>query len=223
MSDSKTMPQKPVTARDILWYIPNKIGYVRVITAIISFFTMANHPIYTAITYTISCLLDAMDGAMARKYNQCSKLGAVLDMVTDRSTTSGLLCFLSVAYPEYCVAFQLLLGLDLSSHYMHMYASLSGGNASHKQVNKESSRLLHLYYSRRDVLFITCFFNEAFYAGLYMCVFERYYTFGKCVVIVSLPLYLFKQVANVVQLKRAALILANIDAKDVNERNQAAK
>lgn len=50
-----------------------------------------------------------------------SRFGAVLDMVTDRSTTAGLLCHLCVLYPAWTLAFQLLLALDLSSHYMHMY------------------------------------------------------------------------------------------------------
>ena len=83
-----------VTAKDVVWYIPNKIGYMRVITAIISFATMRDYPFLTMLVYGVSCLLDALDGTMARKYNQVSRLGAVLDMVTDRSTTSGLMCYL---------------------------------------------------------------------------------------------------------------------------------
>lgn len=223
MSDSKQQKKPAVTARDVLWYIPNKIGYTRVITAILSFMTMQNYPIWTAILYTTSCLLDALDGTMARKYNQCSGLGAVLDMVTDRSTTSGLMCFLCMAYPQYAVIFQTLLAIDISSHYMHMYSSLTGGATSHKQVSAESSKLLHLYYTRRDVLFTVCFFNESFYAGLYMMAFPNHYTFGKWVTIVSTPLYLFKQFANLLQLQRAALILANIDANAANADKKETK
>ncbi|CCD22629.1 CDP-diacylglycerol--inositol 3-phosphatidyltransferase NDAI_0A04730 [Naumovozyma dairenensis CBS 421] len=208
----------PITAKAVLWYIPNQIGYMRVLTAIISFFTMANHPVMTGLVYTVSCLLDALDGTMARKYNQVSSLGAVLDMVTDRSTTSGLICFLCYKFPNLCVILQILISLDISSHYMHMYATLSSGGSSHKQVGKESSRLLHLYYTRRDVLFTICFFNESFYGGLYLYGFESYKTFGKWVLLISLPGYIFKQVANVIQLQRAALILASSDAANANEK-----
>ena len=130
MSTNST-PEK-VTAEHVLWYIPNKIGYVRVITAALSFFVMKNHPTAFTWLYSTSCLLDALDGTMARKYNQVSSLGAVLDMVTDRSSTAGLMCFLCVQYPQWCVFFQLMLGLDITSHYMHMYASLSAGKTSHK-------------------------------------------------------------------------------------------
>lgn len=71
--------------------------------------------------YATSCLLDAADGVAARLFKQCSQFGAVLDMVTDRSTTAGLLCQLCVLYePKWTLVFQLLLALDLSSHYMHM-------------------------------------------------------------------------------------------------------
>ena len=100
---------------------------------------MSYHPKYCTIAYCVSCLLDAADGHAARAMNQTSKFGAVLDMVTDRlvslpfmfsctahkgdcrCTTSTLLCYLSSAYPKYVIAFQFLITLDFSSHYMHMY------------------------------------------------------------------------------------------------------
>lgn len=51
-----------------------------------------------------------------------TKFGAVLDMVTDRSTTAGLVVHLAQVYPpSWTLAWQLLIALDLSSHYMHMY------------------------------------------------------------------------------------------------------
>lgn len=212
------MPAGSTTANTVFWYIPNQIGYMRVLTAVISFFTMHNYPVFTGLVYGISCLLDALDGTMARKYNQVSTLGAVLDMVTDRSTTSGLTCFLCYKFPSWCVIFQLLLALDISSHYMHMYATLSSGTTSHKNVSNESSKLLHLYYTRRDVLFTICFFNESFYGGLYLFAYDNYHTFGKWVALISLPGFIFKQITNVIQLQRAALILATSDATKANER-----
>ena len=45
-----------------------------------------------------------------------------------RCTTSCLLCYLTSAYPEWALAFQFLITLDFSSHYMHMnrYVMLYG-------------------------------------------------------------------------------------------------
>ena len=77
---------------------------------------------YCTVAYFVSCMLDAVDGHVARMLGQSSRFGAVLDMVTDRCTTSCLLCFLSSAYPPWALLFQGLIALDFASHYMHMYS-----------------------------------------------------------------------------------------------------
>jgi CDP-diacylglycerol--inositol 3-phosphatidyltransferase len=110
---------------------------------------MPLHPRTCSILYSISCLLDALDGYAARYFEQSTKFGAVLDMVTDRCTTACLLVFLSSAFPRWAIVFQGLLSLDFASHYMHMYSSLSAGNSSHKNVDKSQSWLLNLYYTNR--------------------------------------------------------------------------
>ena len=43
-----------------------------------------------------------------------------LEFSTRSCTTSCLLCYLTSAYPEWALAFQFLITLDFSSHYMHM-------------------------------------------------------------------------------------------------------
>ncbi|SCV03127.1 LAMI_0H05688g1_1 [Lachancea mirantina] len=213
---------KRVTPAQVLWYIPNQIGYSRVITAVLSLFLMQKHPLWTTGVYGVSCLLDALDGTMARKYGQTSQFGAVLDMVTDRSTTTCLMCFLCIKFPQYAPVFQLLVSLDISSHYMHMYATLSSGGTSHKNIEKEQW-LLNLYYSRRSVLFTVCAFNEMFYVALYLYAFPqlKHYNvpfvgpthIGGLLAVLCLPGYVFKQIANVVQLKRAAILMATRDAE----------
>jgi hypothetical protein len=87
----------------------------------------------------------------ARRYNQSTTFGAVLDMVTDRCTTSCLLVFLASAWPRWSIVFQGLISLDLASHYIHMYATLTMGaqGQSHKKVDSSRSRILHLYYTNR--------------------------------------------------------------------------
>ncbi len=96
------------------------LGYARIILAILSFIHVSRPFLFLPL-YSLSCLLDAVDGHAARLLDQCSRLGAVLDMVTDRSSTAGLTAYLGHIYPEYMAVFLVLIGLDLSSHYMHMY------------------------------------------------------------------------------------------------------
>ncbi|CAP71053.1 uncharacterized protein PODANS_6_4230 [Podospora anserina S mat+] len=161
-------------AENIFLFYPNLIGYARIILAVASLYYMPIHPRTCTLLYSISCLLDALDGIAARAYNQSTRFGAVLDMVTDRCTTSCLLTFLASAFPRWAILFQLLISLDLASHYMHMYATLAlgGSNTSHKNVDKSRSFLLNLYYTNKNVLFIACFLNEAFFVGLYLLSFS---------------------------------------------------
>ncbi|KAI8955176.1 CDP-diacylglycerol-inositol 3-phosphatidyltransferase-like protein PIS [Xylaria longipes] len=161
-------------AENIFLFWPNLIGYFRIVLAIASLYYMPLHPRTCSLLYSISCLLDALDGYAARYFNQSTRFGAVLDMVTDRCTTSCLLVFLSSAFPRWAIVFQGLISLDFASHYIHMYATLAmGGSAeSHKNVDKSRSWLLNLYYTNRTVLFITCALNELFFIALYLLSFS---------------------------------------------------
>jgi len=72
-------------------------------------------------------------------------------MVTDRCTTTCLLVFLATAKPRWSMVFQLLISLDFTSHYMHMYATLTmgGSGQSHKKIDEKRSRIMHLYYTNK--------------------------------------------------------------------------
>ncbi|KAJ8069859.1 hypothetical protein OCU04_000273 [Sclerotinia nivalis] len=133
---------------------------------------MPLHPRTCSFLYTISCLLDAADGAAARKFNQSTRFGAVLDMVIDRCTTSSLMVFLASAFPRWSIIFQILISLDLASHYMHMYATLAMGGSSHKQMDKKVPRAMQLYYTNKNVLFTVCAMNELFFIALYLLSFS---------------------------------------------------
>merc|ERR1712000_244208 len=159
---------------NIFLFIPNIIGYVRIILAVASLYYMPLHPRTCSGLYSFSCILDAADGMAARRYNQGATFGAVLDMVTDRCTTSCLLVFLASAFPRWSIVFQGLISLDLASHYMHMYATLvvGGVDSSHKNIDKSQSWLLNMYYTNKNVLFTFCALNELFFIALYLLSFS---------------------------------------------------
>lgn len=171
---AQAVPEPPKSNENIFLFVPNLIGYARVILAVISLYYMPLHPRRCSFLYSVSCLLDALDGYAARKYQQSTRFGAVLDMVTDRCTTTCLLVFLSTAKPGLSMIFQLLISLDFTSHYMHMYATLAmgGSNSSHKQIDESRNWIMHLYYSNRNVLFVCCAMNELFFIGLYLLCFS---------------------------------------------------
>src|SRR3990167_5147863 len=100
---------------DVLYNFANLVGYVRVGILIILLFAFFNYPIFSATLYVTSLLLDGVDGYLARKLNQQSNFGAILDMVTDRTSVALLLIVLDIIYPGLFVFFTFLLLLDLAS------------------------------------------------------------------------------------------------------------
>jgi hypothetical protein len=95
-----------------------------------------------------------------------------------------------------------------------MYASLLGGLGSHKDVQ---SPLLRFYYWK-PVLFMVCSCTEMWYVSLYALSFTQ----GPLIMgvpmvsgvfVLCTPFFIFKQVANFVQLAVAADALVAYDAR----------
>ncbi|KAI9486015.1 MAG: CDP-alcohol phosphatidyltransferase-domain-containing protein [Benjaminiella poitrasii] len=215
MSSSIKDVHPPRTNENVFLFIPNLIGYTRIILASLSLYYMPWHPKVCVSLYCISCLLDAVDGNAARYFNQCSRFGAVLDMVTDRCTTTCLLCFLSLKYPQWTILFQFLISLDFSSHYMHMYSSMVSGSSSHKKISEKQNFFLRMYYTNNIVLFIMCAGNELFFVLLYVLRFNGPISgFWWMSLIVTGVICFAKQFVNVIQIVNASKTLANTDLED---------
>ncbi|XP_046840721.1 CDP-diacylglycerol--inositol 3-phosphatidyltransferase-like [Xenia sp. Carnegie-2017] len=212
-------------AENVFLFVPNLIGYARIIFAFVSFHYMADRPILFFVLYLISSLLDAFDGHFARLLGQASKFGAMLDMLTDRCASACLILMLSNFYPTYRVVFQFLISLDISSHWLHMYSSLIKGDQTHKT---SSNFFLKLYYTSRPVLFIMCAGNELFLLFLYLLhfsngpnVFEINATpigLWSLLAYINFPIFFVKQLISLLHLVTAA---QDIVAYDVAERRKS--
>ncbi|KAL4811074.1 CDP-alcohol phosphatidyltransferase-domain-containing protein [Aspergillus unguis] len=239
------MPQ-PITTENVFLFTPNLIGYARIILALVSLHYMPYHPRTCTLLYSTSYLLDALDGAAARHFNQSTRFGAVLDMVTDRCTTTCLLVFLASAFPRWSILFQGLISLDYSSHYVHMYATLAMGNGrGHKEVHGEWPWALRVYYSNSKILFAVCTLNELFFIALYLLSFSsdtassmewswsaaamesaranKINAYWPGVLFsVCLPVMLYKQYVNVVQLVQASRLIAlgDVEARRETRREE---
>jgi CDP-diacylglycerol--inositol 3-phosphatidyltransferase len=189
----------------VFFYIPNLIGYFRLILLIISLFLLDSLPKIALFSYFLSAILDAVDGHLARKFKQESTLGSGLDMITDRCTTTSLTIYLSSYYDLRILT--LLVILDFSSHFLHMLKTVKSGK-SHKECDENTPFLMKLYYSNKTVLFLVCGGNEIFFMGLYGLVKD---ICPRWVVLVSFPVFAFKQVMNLVQLLKACEGLASLD------------
>ncbi|WOL12431.1 putative CDP-diacylglycerol--inositol 3-phosphatidyltransferase [Canna indica] len=150
-------------------YIPNIIGYIRVIMNIVAFALCYSNKTLFAILYFISFVCDGLDGWFARKFNQVSTFGAVLDMVTDRVSTACLLVVLSQIYRPSLI-FLALLGLDIGSHWLQMYSTFLSGKSSHKDVKDSTNWLFRAYYGNRWFMAFCCVGSEVFAHLLNTCL-----------------------------------------------------
>ncbi|XP_021286121.1 CDP-diacylglycerol--inositol 3-phosphatidyltransferase 1 isoform X1 [Herrania umbratica] len=148
-------------------YIPNIIGYIRILLNCYAFARCFSSKRLFAVLYFLSFVCDALDGWCARKFNQASTFGAVLDMVTDRISTACLLVILSQVYRPSLV-FLSLLALDIASHWLQMYSTFLVGKASHKDVKDSSSWLFKLYYGNRMFMGFCCVACEVLYITLFL-------------------------------------------------------
>ncbi|KAK1157593.1 CDP-diacylglycerol--glycerol-3-phosphate 3-phosphatidyltransferase isoform X2 [Acipenser oxyrinchus oxyrinchus] len=69
-------------ASEVFLYVPNIIGYIRILLLLIGWWCFNCPPIFVP-CYVISIILDGLDGYAARRLNQVSEFGAWLDVVID--------------------------------------------------------------------------------------------------------------------------------------------
>ncbi|TQD82380.1 hypothetical protein C1H46_032072 [Malus baccata] len=85
----KSVAQRRLTKLDVYLYIPNIIGYIRVLMNCFAFALCFSNKKLFSVLYFVSFVCDGVDGWCARKFNQVSTFGAVLDMVTDSTFLLG--------------------------------------------------------------------------------------------------------------------------------------
>lgn len=159
---------------NIYFYVPNLIGYFRIVCSLAAFTVALDHPTFCAAAYLTGFLCDAFDGWCARRFQQTSQFGTVLDMVTDRLSTTGLLVIVSILHHDlyvYCLG---LLLLDIFSHWSEMYFSLASGAKSHKDIESRFW-ILRAYYKSRMLMGFCCLCCEVLYLMLYLLKWPAYH------------------------------------------------
>lgn len=204
---------------NVFLFVPNLIGFARVVLAIISFYYMPTHHVIAIWCYVTSALLDAVDGHAARYFNQSTRFGAMLDQLTDRVGTMCLLVNLSIFYPTYAFWFQLSMAIDISCHWLYLHTTILQGKTSHKFIDMSGNPIMRIYYTNKLVLFIMCAGNEAFYAALYLLHFTEGPTlFGmslfRAAMYISAPIAIIKTAISVIHGYVASLNLSIIDVKE---------
>ena len=218
---------KKVSAVNVLLYYPNLIGYLRIACMILSFYYALDeknkNPLYCLVFYLLAFGGDVVDGYVARLFNQSSRFGGVLDMVTDRVSTCGFLCVLMLTCLDenpHLNTYKaiMLIVLDISSHWFHV-VSVSGHHKSADSL-KHRNPFLQWYYGIYPLFGYCCVGTEFFYILLYVLsnksVFtwvDQYHIAFICWYI-CMPACILKQVVNLVQLWSAAYAIAESDAAE---------
>merc|ERR1712216_234715 len=141
----------------IYFYIPNIIDYLRITLTFISGYYTTRNYLIASIWYSLSYFLDSLDGLIARYFNQCSRLGSLLDMITDRLSTLGLSFILSGLYPKYWNWFTIFSILDICSHWFKFTSSLENNSITHKCGRYW---IISFYYTFPYILLIVCISQE---------------------------------------------------------------
>ncbi len=125
-------------------FIPNIIGYVRVVLLILFF--VIEDPLTKVILMAINLVLDVFDGKIARLLNQTSLLGARFDLLIDMVSLSALSFY--VAFLSKNLLFVLCGINDLISYALSIiifYGKQQQMN--HKSEIGKKGFLLPIYYS----------------------------------------------------------------------------
>lgn len=144
----------------VMLYKPNMIGYVRIV---LLFAAMFYDEVPFLLLYLTSVSLDYFDGMVARHFDEESKLGACLDMITDRISTTVLCIKIIGKKPYYTKRCMVYIFFDLLSHFLY-FTSMVHGDIHHKSFDR--NYLLRVYYNPH-VLKVMCTGSEAYFLLLY--------------------------------------------------------
>lgn len=219
---------------NVFLFVPNLIGYARILLLGCSFYFMLSDYTLAILLYSLSAFLDAFDGLAARLLDQSSVFGSVLDMLTDRVSTMGLLMTLGHLYSEYFFVFQMLLVIDIVSHWIHFFSASLQGKTSHKVSDRQTNPLMRLYYESKLVLTGVCALEQIFYCSLFVYHHHHHQqqqlqevssgsnfsTYLMGLILIGAPATLFKNYINLLQTIGACKSLSGLDFRSLSFHGQ---
>jgi CDP-diacylglycerol--inositol 3-phosphatidyltransferase len=213
----------------IFFFVPQWIGYSRILCSAMFIY-------YATISlrsgeyseraigfYCLSFAGDLFDGMAARKFNQCSTFGGLLDMVTDRCTTMSMIIVLTWIYTEPMEKLMLLflVILDISSHWFEMYAAVTiGHHHKSQEANRNKFFIVRLYYTCYPFFGYCCVGAEFTYIFLYAlpyCSAEKYHIYLAILKYACAPACALKNFNNICQLCSCSYAIAE---HDVNKKKK---
>jgi CDP-diacylglycerol--inositol 3-phosphatidyltransferase len=147
-------------SQKVILYVPNIIGYTRLV---LLFMSMFSAELVFVSLYLTSVSLDYFDGMIARYLGETSELGKVLDMVTDRISTTVLCIKVVNKKPNHLKRCLVFIFIDLLSHFIY-FTSMIYKNTHHKSF--KDNFFVKIYYEP-SVLKLMCSGTEIYFLALY--------------------------------------------------------
>jgi phosphatidylglycerophosphate synthase len=115
------------------------------VTLLSTFFTLLsiyylhiNNRMYASISFLVGYTLDNVDGRMARKYSMGSKLGMVLDCVSDNISVGLLISYILYNRPSTCTRNASLILLSIMLFLLSVSFGLNEAIAAKKQTGDDN-------------------------------------------------------------------------------------
>jgi CDP-diacylglycerol--glycerol-3-phosphate 3-phosphatidyltransferase len=99
-----------------VWTVPNALTLLRfLLVGVMAWLFVEDQPIWSMAVYLLAAGTDLLDGYIARRFNQISNIGKVMDPIADKlMTVTALVCMLVMGY----LTFGLLLVIVIKEALM---------------------------------------------------------------------------------------------------------
>lgn len=122
-----------------VWNVPNTLSAARIVMAVLCFAAWElGLPAVALVLYVIATATDWLDGWWARRFNQVTQLGRILDPFADKLLVCGAFVYLA-AEPTLAVApwmAVVILSRELLVTALRSFVETAGGDFSAKWVGK---------------------------------------------------------------------------------------
>ena len=131
-----------LSRRDILT-IPNLLSMIRImLIPLFMWMYMHGHTVWTAALLLLSGATDIVDGYIARRFNQISDVGKVLDPLADKLTQAIMLLCLTTRVPVMRLTLKLLIAKECLTAVSGIIVILRTGNVLGAQWHGKATTML---------------------------------------------------------------------------------
>jgi len=208
-----------MSGRNVLLFVPNLIGYLRLALIFASCYWMLTEPVKAALCFALNkFLLDDLDGIAARRLHQVSLFGTTLDPILDQTSFIVWVSGVSMLYSESSFWLLSFLTLDTVKMMVKVNCSLLLGEEDNKA--SYGSAIVRFYYSQLG-LHTLLYGSDSFFIALYLRHFNpgpslfsvagAEWGLWQACTVALFPLVLLKAAMNLLILKLACQQIVELD------------